>query len=143
MPISERHIPLERSAVLKHCRVCDTTKHICAFSQSAYTYCNSVCNVCYQQRKSIKKSNSAVLLNLPVDTFDKHLTGRFPNVACFVDKLLNGVSSDSDTVISDDTSELEVAQYVVPYSKWIAVELFDVNAFAVTILVGKVVPSSF
>lgn len=142
MPLPEKHIPLKRSAVLKHCCVCDTTKHICAFSHSAYTYCNNVCNVCYLERKSSKKSIFNLTLNKPSELYGKSSSRKSQNTASLVDKLLNGVSSDSETISSEDTFENEVAQYVVPYSKWITVQLFDVNAFPDTIFVGKVVPSS-
>ena len=45
-----------------------------------------------------------------------------------MDKMFNGVMSDSDTISTDETIEMEMSQYVVPYSKWINVKLFDINA---------------
>lgn len=57
--------------------------------------------------------------------------------------MLNGTLSDSDTISTDETIELEIAHYIVPYSKWINVQLFDVNACDDSIVVAKVVSSSF
>ena len=143
MPLSEKHVPIKRSAVLKHCRICDTTKHICSFSHSAYTYCNNVCNSCFLHKLSI--NTSIFLLNFlyKIEWLEKNSPRASQKADCLMDKMFNGVMSDSDTISTDETIEMEMSQYVVPYSKWINVKLFDINACDDSIIVAKVVSSSF
>lgn len=65
------------------------------------------------------------------------------DVSMIVDRVLTSVSSESESVCLSEQKNVCSADYVVPYSKWICVERFDVDGFPDTVYNAKVVTSSF
>ena len=118
------------SAVMKKCSICRNVKHLSAFTQTVYNYCNSICNHCYSEQLARRKAKFL----LEESKHESDVTSSEHDQESLTETLLSSSSSSPTT-----ESELECTSRndwlypnrpIVPYSKWIIVNPFfrDMNS---------------
>ena len=118
------------SAVMKTCRICRNVKHLSAFTQTVFNYCNSICNHCYSEQ--LERRKAKLLLEESKQESDSTSSEHDPESP--TETLLSSPSSSPTTEPELECTSRDDWLYpnrpIVPYSKWITVNPFfrDVNS---------------
>ena len=109
------------SAVMQKCRICGNVKHLSAFTQTVFNYCNSICNYCYLEQLARRKTKLLFEKSKQKNDVASPEHDRESLVETPLSSTASSPTTESELECTSRNDWLDPNRLVVPYSKWIIV----------------------